>query len=374
MTNITRIISDDLNNYFEGCFSIKGERSLWESFRFYGKDSALFYLEDVYLETSTGLVLNNDFKIIKDVADDYLFWNPKCIWFDFRYQSLPWDEKQRAESLGNRLSIAQEKVDLIVFNNKENISKLTYPTIHLLSSRGLYTFGHIYDALQRILSFHEFNFEEKDYTYLLSPYEKIIDFEIQLRSFGIDPSKSVVAKNIGKIIHCDKLFYPISPCYYTRNSLKVYDDYILGSLYREAVKYLPEYCKGNNDNFKLYLSRNHIEPGKRDVINEHGLFESYLKPKGFIKVTGEESLPELIYMFSKAKVVIGTHGSLLVNTIFCPADAVIYEFYCSNWLDVSFKDKLKRCKNYHHISMSPNISFNISSYEIIEKLRNEKIG
>jgi capsular polysaccharide biosynthesis protein len=108
----------------------------------------------------------------------------------------------------------------------------------------------------------------------------------------------------------------------------------------------------------LYLSRNHVRPGVRGVINEDEVIK-YLTSRNFTILNGAESLEETYYLFSRATKIIGPHGSLFANTMFCKEDCHILEYCPSNRIDGTFLNKLKKAKKYKQIIVESDESFNI---------------
>ena len=76
-----------------------------------------------------------------------------------------------------------------------------------------------------------------------------------------------------------------------------------------------------NNPTKIYISR---IGSTRQLRNEEGL-EAFLEERGFVSLRAESlgNIMENALLFSTAKVVIGPHGSGLVNAIFCPPGAVV---------------------------------------------------
>jgi len=108
----------------------------------------------------------------------------------------------------------------------------------------------------------------------------------------------------------------------------------------------------------IYLSRNHIVPGKRGVVNESDILE-YLTSFDTIILTGAEPLREIVNAFHHASAVIGPHGSLFANLLFSKEDCLIVEYCSSNRVDKSFLLKQKYAKDYHQIIVDADENFNI---------------
>ena len=110
----------------------------------------------------------------------------------------------------------------------------------------------------------------------------------------------------------------------------------------------------------IYLSRNHVKAdGSRCVLNESEVVE-FLASKGIKIITGTEPIEEIVTYFFRANLVIGPHGSLFANTIFCQPDAQIIEYCPENRIEVSQKNKYKAATNYTQIILAADSKFNIT--------------
>ena len=122
--------------------------------------------------------------------------------------------------------------------------------------------------------------------------------------------------------------------------------------------YLKKFIDHNKPIPGLYLTRNHVIPGARGVLNESEVVEK-LTNKGFVVVTGNESLKEIINLFYYAECIVGAHGSLFANTIFSKPTCKVFEFCPHNRIDYSFKSKYKAVKEYMHLIVNGDVNFNI---------------
>jgi len=109
----------------------------------------------------------------------------------------------------------------------------------------------------------------------------------------------------------------------------------------------------------LYLSRNHIKPGSRSVLNESEILP-ILRGEGFVVLKGNESLAEIYRLFSLASLVVGPHGSLFANTIFCSSACRVIEFCPKNRIDKSFLRKQKETVFYEQVTLDADENYNIS--------------
>jgi capsular polysaccharide biosynthesis protein len=84
----------------------------------------------------------------------------------------------------------------------------------------------------------------------------------------------------------------------------------------------------------------------------------YLEERNFLILKGDEPLNKMIEYFYNAEVIIGYHGSLFANTIFCQSFVRVLEFCADNRRDFSFYTKYKIAKNYTHELIEADDKFN----------------
>ena len=96
------------------------------------------------------------------------------------------------------------------------------------------------------------------------------------------------------------------------------------------------------------MSRNHIKAGSRGVINEKEVIETLTK-KEFIVLNGQEPLDLVVEYFANAKTIVGAHGSMFANSIFCNQETKIIEFCPNNRACYNFRNTFKKAENYNHI-------------------------
>jgi capsular polysaccharide biosynthesis protein len=163
----------------------------------------------------------------------------------------------------------------------------------------------------------------------------------------------------------DDLVKPYMPSVYTNFRDDVFD-WMLD-------RYKNYFCINDGPRTKLYLTRNHIKPGSRGVLNEND-FINKLKEAGFLVVRGDESLEDIYKLFSAAALIVGPHGSLFANTIFSSESCRIYEFCPNNRVDTSFFRKNKKSHHYEHLLQDADDKFNITiPSQFIDFIINENV-
>ena len=86
---------------------------------------------------------------------------------------------------------------------------------------------------------------------------------------------------------------------------------------------------------RVFISRR--DAGHRVLANEDELWDA-LRRKGFVRFTpGEASYAEQIEVFSRAGVVVASHGSALTNIGFCRPNASVVEVLPSDYVNGCFR-------------------------------------
>lgn len=303
---------------------------------------------------SRGLVLSEQGRFVNETADEHIYWLPStmpsaCMQEDDRFTPLMVKERLNSLSfLANELKvIANRNAKVVRLDDKFIYIDLTHPF-------GWYAFGHLHDSLQRLYSLHQFEefLEKGRVKFLVCRFDRVRDFELHLSALlrrEIDKEELIVVQQ-DCIYHVPRLIKPRMQSVYTNFTPDVYSWMIDG--------YKKKFDFSQPNGSLLYLTRNHVKPGFRGVLNEDALLVE-LKKMGFTILTGNEALPEIISKFSAASFIVGPHGSLFANTIFCNEDCQIVEFCPKNRPDFSFLRKTKMAKNYRHVLFQADDKFNI---------------
>lgn len=304
--------------------------------------------EDVYIDTKTSVVLDNDLNPIYETLYEAIYW-----WKGTLKGELWSNQELRKQEVSRRYSEIMNVASEITKHDVEAalIIDSNHETLYAMSSHGWYPYGHLHDSLLRLYSWKDCNF--KDPKILCSNYKRVVDFELHIQAFGYGADSIIEASNDKRLIKVSKLYFGVNQAFFwTKITPPQYEWMIAG--YKHIVEKL-EF--GREQINGLYLSRNHI--GKRGVVNDDEVKEFLIEKFGFKVLEGNETLPEIISLFSRAKFVVGPHGSIFVNTIFCGENCRIFEFCPSNRPDFSFKNKFKLAKSYNHILVDADREFNI---------------
>jgi capsular polysaccharide biosynthesis protein len=208
----------------------------------------------------------------------------------------------------------------------------------------------LHDSLNRLYPWRHLERRDDD-RLLVSRTNKVSDFHIHCKAYGFDEKSILECQKEGRFLKIPTLYYGVNPSFYTSFTPDCYawvkDGY--DSLFPAPARRIPG----------IYLDRNHVKSNARGVENNEEV-KDYLRSRGFVVVTGEESLSEIYQLFSSAQCIVGPHGSVFVNTIFCQSDCQIIEYCPSNRPDFSFLHKYKLAQDYTHILVEADSDFNIS--------------
>jgi hypothetical protein len=285
---------------------------------------------------------------------------PECISI-FPQNKRPEELNKRIDNLQKKINSKLEKI------NKNEIIKIQKQCIHLLTPKDTYSFGHIFDYLQKNIAFKKMENQE-DSLHLISDNRLIKDFNTYLEAFGINPNKCIIPKNLGEILFFKKIIFPFSPKTYECISHETHIQHI-NKIKRKTLIHIDEYK--NSKEINLYLSRSKNTRWGRQIIDEEILLE-YLKDKNFIVLNGDESLYEIIFLFSKAKFIFGLHGSLFLNAIYCNEGCKILELNSRLTTRYLYKANTRfflEKENYEIINIKKDDKLNVKSQDVIDILK-----
>jgi predicted O-methyltransferase YrrM len=307
---------------------------------YFGHKKLAYLFSDVFLLNNT--ILDKDKRVIESTLHEQIFWQPECICKYYNNDILFNQElAKRTEVILKRCD--QKSSDTKFIDISNTCIDLTHPF-------GCYAFGHLFDTLQRLYPIRELLYQ-KDIKFIVSKYDNIIDF---IKHLSILTNRLITEKDLilSDNLHILKLIYSISPTVPTELDKEAYE-WILNKYfnYFGIEKTEPKH--------NLYLTRNHVEIGSRGVINEEETRE-VLEKKDFIILTGKEPLKDIVTYFANAKTIVGAHGSLFVNTMFCNPETKIIELCPHNRICYNFRNFLKMAQNYNHVIIEADERYNIT--------------
>lgn len=314
-------------------------------------ENKVLNLNDVIIFKKYGLIADANRKIIPETTNEHIFWQPKII----NYNKLDVDE---------RLKFFQEEI------NNGNIKKTIQLNseidfIYLCHPFEWYAYGHLFDTLQRLYQLSNRNFVGP--FLICSDYSRITDFRTHIEMLGYRSDLIIPFYGFFDAIYVNKLVYSESPANITQFTNDTRD-----WIWRRYI--------ANNHNLKiqmqdyiLFLDRSGV--GTRDIINKNELLD-FLSKRFEIKIfTGSEKVDEMLNIFNKAKYVLGVHGAMFVNTIFCSPETKIIELIPSTRVVVNMLQMNKFAKNHVGLILEANNEHAINvDPKLILKMLNKENG
>lgn len=274
----------------------------------------VYHLKDVFIGYN-GAILNEDKTLIPEVNFNYYFWR----WI-MNKKNFP----DRINHPQQCCSFDSEKINIDGCNIIKLDSNINYVYGHHYFNT--YVFGHVWDNFQDFRKIEALDLQK---SCLIMPkitnHVNNLDYHLDL--FGYPKEKRLnidLGKKSKNILHVPNLYYSSPTCYPSGVS-KSGLDYLRSKYYRT--------CNENTEETKLYLKR---PENKRSVINNNEI-EEYLSSIGFTIIDGTEGIKKHVSLFKKASFIVGAHGSLFRNIIFCNTDVVVYEFCPENRQDHNFE-------------------------------------
>jgi hypothetical protein len=81
-------------------------------------------------------------------------------------------------------------------------------------------------------------------------------------------------------------------------------------------------CQISEQSYNIYLARGAYG---RSIQKEQEIVDVLTKKYNFIVLNGTESIEDTIYYFTNARIILGAHGSLMKNMIYCKKNPVLIE-------------------------------------------------
>lgn len=313
---------------------------------FYGHKKSLYEFENIQAKTVKNMtVFFKEDNVLQETLDEHIFWRPKCI-----YRENCFDHKNRTFS-----KTEVEKRKFLIQNNfceyKTKIELFEKNIIDITHSFGHYAFGHLFDSLQRLYGLKDV-IKNKEVKLLVSRFDEIKDFKEHLFILcEKETDERIVIAQENQTINIEKLYFSLTPTVSQEIDKNVYF-WIIDKYYNYFK------IKEAKPIYNLYLSRNHVKKGSRGVLNNDEVIDFLIK-KGYIILYGNEPLKEIINYFANAKTIVGPHGSLFANCMFCNPETEIVEYCPDNRRDGNFKNKFKMAQNYKQHFVEADDLYNI---------------
>lgn len=276
----------------------------------------LHYLKDVIV-SDLGLILDRNFSMIPDVNSQYEFW------INLVNLRLPWWDHN---------PLYEEYVRKIPLKPIRHLQSDIY--VYALSFHREYLYGHLWDSIQPLKIVEDSGIQGN---LLYNIDSEINDINQHWDIFGYPVGRRTAIDAKVQNYRVSKLVVPIMDNFHGFPANRIVPhtkDWLI-------EKYMSwDEVELNNSPRKLYLSRH--QAASRNVVNEEEV-TSFLEGRGFTIVRGSEPLKDHINLFNSAKVIVGCHGSLFKNILFCRNRPTIIEFYPNSREDKCFVWQNETC-------------------------------
>jgi len=307
--------------------------------KFVAPEKAVTVLEDVLLEARHGVMVFPDGNPVISQLDEVLCWLPTTYARSIAAGSTY--DREFATRFAHVATIARDaharRDHAIRLDENSNYLYMAHPF-------GFHAFGHLFDSLQRLLPINEV--DRKSYIVIHSKAYRIVDFPAHLSMLGIDPANLLELENDVIVPRLTVTPWAAPPAQISDANFQL--------IYEAYTRDVPQ-----GHSRRLYLSRNHVRPGSRMVLNEDEILPKLVE-NGFEILYGTEPLRDIVSAFNQAEYITGAHGSLFANTMFCKQNAKIVEYCPKNRPDRSFQYKKKFAKNYVHKLVDADENYNIT--------------
>ena len=288
------------------------------------KSTPIVELEEVIVTRKDSMILDIDKNPIFEASNEILYWQPSCMNMGLTGAERDQEIKTRQERMRNDAAA-------INIDNLIRISGQKFEIISLMHSFGWYAYGHLFDTLQRLFPIETPDKDKK--RLLVSDPRKVTDFagHVGMLGYGVNQLFSVPPQAEGFIL--DRLRVPQSPATVTQFTHQTMEwirkCYLENDSSQKFLHRFPKYLPVPSDGFALFLDRSSVK--SRNISNIDEVLRTIQgKFSQVITFTGSESVLEMLYLFSHAKLIVGAHGAMFVNTVFCCPGARIIEFCPSN--------------------------------------------
>ncbi len=210
------------------------------------------------------------------------------------------------------------KTKLVI--DTENAIQVSESVLFLDYIYDFYNFGEFWDIIKRLIYFNK---EEPVELYGLSQ-NRILNIEKYFSAFKITyPPKYcrdykytdvLTETNKGSTYFFKKLYITTinNSC---RGEINPWSAFKMNELFNPH--------EVSEKGYNLYLTRG---KEKRGIVNEEHIIQNLLG-LGFIILDGSETLDKQMYYFTNAKIIIGAHGSLMKNIVWCKKNPLFIELF-----------------------------------------------
>ena len=207
---------------------------------------------------------------------------------------------------------------------------------------GFYNFGEFWDCIFRLLYTKNVNkyqlFHLKNYrVYYINYYFNKLKLEFPNKN-----SNLIIANEYNNNVLFFKKIHFTNIFHVYRNYLDGHNLYKFNKIYNDTMV--------SDKSYILYLKRGSYG---RELKNEDILINKLSKLDNFKVINGKETLEDMINYWTNAILVIGAHGSLLKNMIYCKKNPIFIEL-CPLSRHICFLGNARNCNFLYFFITLPN--------------------
>jgi hypothetical protein len=206
---------------------------------------------------------------------------------DFEYRSFP----------------KQEHTDI----THETPVEIPTDVLYLDYIYGFYNFGEFWDILKRLMYT-----ETKHLPLFRLERNRVTDIDVYVRNFGFDFASQYPCK-ANTLYH----FQTVHITSLHGGTRGIMDRFFTYRLNRVMNPELPVPFS-----YRLYLTRGTFG---RSIVDEKLIIDFLKEKHNFVILNGSESRKETMYYFTNASLLLGAHGSLMKNKVWCAKNPIFVE-------------------------------------------------
>jgi len=202
-----------------------------------------------------------------------------------------------------------EKLDI---KNIEKVEIKDENILYLDYIYGFYNFGEFWDVMHRISSLKP----DKKYVLFHLPRNRVSNISYYFKKYNLSfpAHKQELKINLNKTYFFKNINFLI-----IKNIFRGFLDNFLSF----NLNYSLNQSKFSNENYSLYLKRGGYG---REIKNENQLIEKLKKIcNNLMVIDGSEEFDIMLHYWTNAVFIIGAHGSLLKNMIYCKKNPIFIE-------------------------------------------------
>lgn len=305
-------------------------------------------LENVYITMPGGIILKEDGSVLWSTMNEQIQWRRSDPNVPRGARRADRATPEGREELKRRQDAITASISGVDLNQAMRMSPHV-EHLYFCHSFGWHAYGHIFDSFQRL--YNARNHRSKSPIVITSDFRRISGFLDHMKIWGYQSHQVFTFSSAYQAIFVPKL--------------------ILGELQTkpggaqpDMYEYLRQIYLFDNETIDtslripgIYLDRNSTRSGRGVTNNDE--VRDYLISKDYVIVDGSEPLQRTLQLFHSALKVIGAHGGAFSNTVFCNADAEIYEFMPETQPFPGFLRRPKLTDAFHQIKLPADADKNV---------------